>query len=180
MSFISGVVPLTVKIVQWLIPLIITVVVTILLQDHLHWTLVRILGAVVPRPSRSVKGIWTARYVYPGEGGKNKEEQQFIELRQLGKYVHGKNLTSRQHWYRMTGKLELESYLTGVWENIPDGDIHHGAFQFVVSPDGNCMHGKWIGFNRRMEICHGPWEWNLVSRSANRKAKRVIMSKEQK
>src|SRR5664280_1062810 len=63
-------------------------------------------------------------------------------------------------------------YLTGVWENVPDGDIYHGAFQFVVSPDGKRMTGKWIGFNRKQEIREGPWQWNLVSRSANRKAKR--------
>jgi len=166
----SGIYPIAMKLVEWLVPLVFGVVLTVLLQDPLHWTLGRILGAFVPRPARNVQGIWEARYTYSGEKGRLKEELQLIELRQIGKYVRGRNLTGRMHWYKMRGKLELESYLTGVWENVREGDIHHGAFQFVVAPDGESMEGLWLGFDRKHEIQHGPWRWSLRSRSI-RKAK---------
>jgi hypothetical protein len=166
---------IAIQVIQWLVPLILGVVLTILLQDRLQWILARILSGVVPRSARNVKGIWEARYTYESNG-QTKEERQLVELRQLGKHVRGKNLTAHRHWYKMRGKLELEIYLTGVWETITEGDIYHGAFQFVVRPEGNAMEGKWIGFNNKQEINHGPWQWSLLSRSVDRTTKLRVLA----
>ena len=152
--------------------------ITILLQDHIHWVLARILGGIVPRMPRNVKGIWRSHYTYPSKSGDDKEERQLIELRQFGKYVLGRNLTGRHHWYKMRGKLELQMYFTGIWENTSDSDIFHGAFQFVVSPEGNTMKGKWIGFGDNHQVNHGPWEWELITRETDHQTKNEIVEKE--
>jgi len=159
----------------WLGVLLLGVILTLILEERLPWSIARLLNVVLPKPRRNVRGLWRARYTYLGEDGQEKHEEQVIELRQLGKHVWGRNHTARQHWYKMRGRLELEMYLTGVWENTPEGDIFHGAFQFAVCPEGNRMQGKWIGFDSHNNIQSGPWYWELLSKSTDAQSKLTII-----
>jgi hypothetical protein len=123
-----------------------------------------------------VQGIWRANYTYRLSNGETKGEEQFIELRQFSRYVWGHNLTGSSHWYRIHGKLDRETYLTGEWETKLYRNIYHGAFQFILAPAGDSMKGKWIGFNSHGYINHGPWEWRLVTQKIDRKTTRAVVN----
>jgi hypothetical protein len=110
--------------------------------------------------------VWNASYTYVSSGSgaeREKTEHQVIELRQLGRYVWGRNVTGSQHWYRLRGSLDQETYFTGLWESVSRGNIYHGVFQLVLDATGTSMGGKWLGFSNRREINHGEWGWKLVA-----------------
>jgi hypothetical protein len=155
-----------IEIILWLIALFLGVAITIIAKDPIHYLMARLLGGWIPRRPRGVKGFWHTSYSYE-EDGILKEENQIVELRQFGNYAIGRNLTGSAHWYKIQGKIHLQIYFTGLWENLSEGDIYHGAFQVVILPHGDRMEGKWIGFDNKQHINHGPWKWDLLSRNIN-------------
>lgn len=160
--------------VLWILTIFLGVVLTIIANDPIHFLLARFIGGVIPKKKRGVKGLWRATYSWKGDDG-DRREDQIIELRQFGSYVIGRNLTGKAHWYKLRGKVELQTYFTGTWDNVSDGDIYHGAFQVVVSPHGDAMRGKWVGFNKRQEINHGPWQWSLLARDVDKNSKNRVL-----
>lgn len=52
---------------------------------------------------------------------------------------------------------------TGSWQEVTsasgeyEGAIYHGAAQLMIGEDRKLMEGKWIGFNKKMEVTTGPW-----------------------
>lgn len=127
----------------------------ILLQEPLHHFLARVLSGALPRPSRHVRGIWECCYRYPTKGT-YRYEHQLMRLSQLGPFVIGRNITSQSHVHRLSGRLKISSYWTGRWENITEGEIWHGTFQFVLRADGTAMLGKWLGFDSNNTVQQGP------------------------
>jgi len=154
----------------WILTLLLTVTFTILARDPVQWVLARLLGPHIRRAARSITGLWEATYTYEEED-QTKSETQVIELRQFGKYVVGMNLTGQAHWNQIKGKVELQTYFTGLWRNTPRGDVYHGAFQLVINPRGDMMERKWLGFDKRHYIQHGPWRWELLSDSVTQDAR---------
>ena len=163
---------------MWVITIALSVIVTALLNDPVQWFLVRCFSSIMSRPQRGVKGLWNSTYTYSSDG-KTIDETQIIELRQFGNYVIGRNITGKAHWQRLKGKVHAQLYFTGLWENIPEGDIYHGAFQFKLTPDGNKMSGEYVGFDDEYQICTGSWSWTLLTRSVDKATKaRVIKDSE--
>ncbi|MBN1184207.1 MAG: hypothetical protein JXB49_18100 [Bacteroidales bacterium] len=142
--------------------LIIGVVLKIVLTEPIHYIIASRFSFLVPKNKRKLKGIWKSKYKYLA-GSNSKIEQHLIKIVQFGDYIFGENLTAKKHWYKIMGKLENGIYLTGKWRNSKENDIHHGAFQFSVKPNGNEMNGMWIGFDDKSIAQSGNWKWIKVS-----------------
>lgn len=158
-----------VKPVLWFFAVILSVVLTIIFQDRVHWLLIKIFGKRVPHRRRVVTGIWFTIYFYKSKDRRITERHLFL-FRQFGTQVIGFDLNGKNHKYQIRGSLEQEMYLTGLWRNIVDRDLYHGACQFVLNPKGDKMKGKWVGFDSNHEIQHGDWKWQLISQSTDRKS----------
>lgn len=158
--------------VVWLASLVTTAALTILLTEPIHWALAKRFGRFVPRRPRSVQGVWHTKYNYVCDRTNTlREEVHEVELRQFGRYVWGRNRTGRRHFYEIRGVFDRELYFTGTWANTSKGDIYHGAFQFVLSPDGKTMEGKWVGFDCQHEVNHGQWQWRLINPRLDRESR---------
>ena len=147
--------------------IIVSVVAKILLQDRIHFILSRFVGNLVPRKGRHLNGIWKSTYRFPSKG-KQKYENQIMRLRHIGPYVVGENLVEQHHKHRLVGRFRNGNYYTGTWDNIAEGELWHGSFQFVLSPDGTRMYGWWLGFDSESVVRSGPWAWKLENRDTGR------------
>ena len=155
----------------FIVTVIINSICEILFQEPIYFILARILSGKLS-PKQSLRGVWECCYRYPDKGN-FKYEQQLICISQIGPFVIARNLKSQSHIHRLSGKLNNSIYLTGRWYNIPEGEIRHGAFQFVVDNKTENMHGEWLGFDSNKVIQHGPWAWKLISR----KTSKIIMNR---
>ncbi len=140
------------------------------LKEPIYRVLGKILGGVGPRPKRHIRGIWECCYRYESKGVVHFE-QQLMLLRHFGPFVSGTNLAEQQHAHRVQGRIRNGSAFTGQWENVGEGEVWHGGFQFLISTKGEEMWGKWIGFDSRQQVQSGPWHWKLVSRDVSRRSR---------
>lgn len=162
----------------WIVGIVLSVALSILLHDKVHWLLVRVLGHRVPRRQRSLAGLWRSRYCYPNRDGELVYQQHLIELRQVGRYITGRTIVGDKHRYLVKGRFSQEKYFTGTWDNILDNDIYHGAFQCVLEPEGKRMVGRWVGFNGDDDVMGGPWEWKLVFHKISKKLRSDLERKD--
>jgi hypothetical protein len=158
--------------ILWFLAGILSIVLTILFKDPINWVLARLFGRAIPASNDTIRGLWLCRYSYdsdPDESDPNKtmpvnhEEVQLIEIRQLGKFIWGKNLSGNNHFYNIKATFHQARYVTGEWRNNTERDNYHGAFQFVVVPMGKKMNGQWVGFGKKGKVKSGPWDWILLN-----------------
>lgn len=139
---------------------VVALVTTVLFQEPLQRLLARLLGGIGPLRGSSLKGNWASRYSYFSQG--RQEIIQVMQLRQFGPFVVGRSLqSSGPHKHFLHGRLR-NGIFTGQWHNVADKAHHHGAFQFLLTPDGQGMEGKWVGFDKRHQIQHGNWTWKAL------------------
>lgn len=63
--------------------------------------------------------------------------------------------------YRAVGEIENRT-ITGEWESTRA--VHYyGAFQLVIKPRANEMHGKWVGFHANNTVGSGRWLWKRTA-----------------
>jgi hypothetical protein len=142
-------------VILWVLSLVLGVILTIVINEPIHYWIIKLVGGMAPRRRCGVKGLWKA--THSGEqSGSTTSETNLIELRQIGKHVIGKNLTGDDR-YRLEGKLNTQIHLTGIWESVVDDNIYNGAFQLMISPKGDTMEGRWVGFSKKGYINHGTW-----------------------
>jgi hypothetical protein len=161
------------SVILWILSLVLGVILTILIKEPIHKWLIKLLGGMAPRRRRGVKGLWRATHSGESDGLATKEIN-LIELRQFGKHVIGKNLSGSDR-YRLEGKLNTQIHLTGIWESVVDDSIYNGAFQLMISPKGDTMEGRWIGFSKKGYIKHGIWVWERLSRSIDSESKAKLL-----
>ena len=162
-------------IISWIIGILFTVILTTLITDKLHYLLALLFGGTFFNLKRGLRGVWKSTYNYK-QNKKQFKENQIIELRQFGKYVIGRNISGKKHFYKMIGKLEKDIYYTGIWENISNNDIYHGAFQFIYILKGNKIKGKWLGFNSKNQINHGDWSMKFIAKKVTKTEKEELIS----
>jgi len=75
-------------------------------------------------------------------------------------------------------RMQVEAMTaTGTWEERTSpagyykGAVYRGAIQMLVSPGGNRMSGRWIGFGSDFRINNGDWELTLESRSLSQETR---------
>lgn len=75
---------------------------------------------------------------------------------------------NRDYPFEIKGKIENGRIITGTWgqstrDAFHGGVFYFGSFQMVVSPKGDRMTGKSVGFRSNNKIATGKWEWTRCS-----------------
>jgi hypothetical protein len=65
--------------------------------------------------------------------------------------------------FKARAHISNDRFVTGEWSNDRDDTSYRGAFQLHVSPAGNRMIGKWVGFKSDNRIAAGDWIWTRKS-----------------
>jgi hypothetical protein len=140
------------------------VVVAALVNDPIQAFVARLLGGIVPQRGPKLRGVWSSTYEFVSSRNR-LTTRQIMVMHQVGSFVVGKCLTSSgKHRHQIVGRIRGPVF-TGRWHNVADGAQHHGTLQLMIRPMGDFMEGKWIGFDRNGKVQHGPWRWQLLSRS---------------
>lgn len=62
---------------------------------------------------------------------------------------------------------------TGTWtehtaiDGYYQGAVYHGALQLIVDPSRRSMAGKWVGFDKELNVDSGPWALDLMDVAAD-------------
>lgn len=162
-------------IILWFSAVLLGALLTILLSEPIQYFLARVVGGLVPRNPRGVKGIWRSEYRFRAQG-KMKTGMQLMKLTGFGPWVVGSCLAGEPHRHALRGRVRREVYFTGVWENVQKNRSWHGAFQFVIHPEGRSMRGRWVGFDSENRVAGGSWKWELLSESTSSRAVKEVLT----
>jgi hypothetical protein len=110
-------------------------------------------------------GVWHSTYTYPSTSRNGtftgEHELQFFRA---GNQLVVQSLPNDTGSYALLRLTVDGRVLTGTWheytspEGYYKGATYYGAIQFVLSEDGDSMHGKWVGFGKRMDVKTGDWK----------------------
>ena len=169
------------EILIWSVSTIFGIVITILLTDSVQNGLAKIFGGLgLVGANRKISGYWSAKITYPPET-QNEDENYIFELKQIGKLVLGKNLSTdskKTRKVKIRCKISDERYLTGNWQSkLIDLREYHGSFQLGLLPHGNQLKGKWIGFSKDFQVYCGDWEMERISENISQAQLNLIKEK---
>jgi len=122
-----------ISIVTAVVGLIAGAIFQIILTEPIHYFIATKFSFLVPKSKRKLNGIWKTKYKYKTDST-YKIEQHLFKIGQFGNYIFGKNLTAKEHWYTISGKLENDIYLTGKWENNEEIIYTMELFNFLFNP----------------------------------------------
>jgi hypothetical protein len=125
--------------------------------ERVNATLVNIIGSLVPERRRIISGLWFSIFWFKGVNGKINRRINVIRIGALWGRVSAKTVIGNDHQISFTGKINRHMYITGKWQHIQSDNIYHGGLQFVLEPEGDCLTGRWLGFNKKQVIAAGPW-----------------------
>jgi len=110
-------------------------------------------------------GMWHSVYRYTSSTRPGEFESVYdVKLYRDGNQLVMESLPNEEGSYVLM-RLSLDGRIaTGTWQETtsPNGHykgvICHGALQLVLDEAGDGFYGKWVGFDRRMEVRSGSWE----------------------
>lgn len=111
-------------------------------------------------------GVWRSTYgfVSNSRGGIKCESEFFVTIHKKGEQLIVESLPNKEESYLLL-RLTLDGRVaTGTWseQTSPtgyyEGATYYGALQLVLSEDGKQLAGKWLGFDRNLQVNSGPWE----------------------
>jgi hypothetical protein len=144
-----------------------TAIATVLLQQPIQAGIARVLGGLGPLHGPNLVGFWYSEYSFVSSRARHRiHTTQVMLFRQVGPYVVGKCVwSSGAHRHFITGRVNGHVF-TGRWRNVADGAKHHGVLQLLIDPDGNHLHGKWLGYDAKNHIQQADWHFRLAARDA--------------
>jgi hypothetical protein len=110
-------------------------------------------------------GTWHSTYHYTSTAKPGNFTSEYdVTIHSIGNQLIVESKPSPQGEYLLL-RLMLDSGIaTGTWheQTSPKGDYqgvtYYGALQLVLSADEQSFKGKWVGFNRKMQVQQGDWE----------------------
>lgn len=111
-------------------------------------------------------GVWRSTYgfISHSRGGIECESEYFVTIHQKGGQLIVESLPNKEESYLLL-RLTLDGRVaTGTWseqtspEGYYEGATYYGALQLILSEDGKKLEGKWLGFDRNLQVNSGPWE----------------------
>lgn len=114
----------------------------------------------------NLSGVWRSTYgfVSNSRGGIKCESEYFVTIYKKGEHLIVESLPNKEESYLLL-RLTLDGRVaTGTWseQTSPngyyEGATYYGALQLILSEDGKKLAGKWLGFDRNLQINSGPWE----------------------
>lgn len=170
-------VSLTVTLIQFVLASIAAIIIAILFEDRLSIVLAKYLGNFVPKNKRKINGLWYSVYWFKSIDGEIRRHTHLMHIKSFGKQIIGQTLAGAWNVYRIEAKIASEIYLTGEWEHSNGNDIYHGSLQFILSPEGDTMHGAWLGFNKQNIVGAGPWILIRITPDTDKGTQKIILNK---
>jgi len=110
-------------------------------------------------------GSWHSKYHYTSTAKEGRFTSEYdVKMYRTGNQLVIQSLPNENEDYILL-RLSVDGrFLTGTWyeQTSPTGDYEgvsrYGALQLIVDEDGQAMHGKWVGFNRKMYVQGDDWE----------------------
>jgi len=113
-------------------------------------------------------GEWVQVWVVEDSKNFPDENEAKVTLAQIGKQVYGR-IQHEKNSYTIKGTIDKDMYLTGIWDDLQDGNTYKGAFQLYIHKYANQMTGKWVGYSEKNLIKTGDWYWRRVDQSDYKK-----------
>lgn len=173
-----------------LIASLIAFVIGAIFKERIRTFFLNLIDRIQTARSTDIDGVWETHFSFRRrtksstlsdgattlieiEEGEEKHYTEIIELKSsygriLGRLKpdprNGERLAAVQHRrpIRIRGEIRCDRYFTGSWYHPIKTNLNHGAFQMIISCNGRCMRGKWVGFRDSDEIVTGIWEWKKL------------------
>lgn len=136
-------------------------------QQFLTRILGKASGLFVKKKIR-LSGEWVQVWIVDGSVNFPRENEAHVSLSQIGRQVYGQVLHNKTS-YTIRGTIDKDMYLTGIWDDLQDGNNYKGAFQLYIHKYGSHMTGKWLGFSEKNVIRTGDWLWRRVDETDYKK-----------
>lgn len=109
-------------------------------------------------------GIWNCVYDYTSSSrpGNFKSEYE-ARIQSIGNQVIVQSIPNDYGDYVLLRFTQDGRILTGTWyeQTSPKGPYkgvaYYEAIQLIISEDGNSLNGKWVGFDRQMNVRSDNW-----------------------
>lgn len=149
---------------------LVSIVLTLLFSNHIKQGLMPLIIRLNSSEKRGIEGKWVATFSLSGDD-KLFYYTELIQINQSFGMVIGHivpdprnydqlRIAEAQKPLRIRGELVDNRYLTGTWFHPIETHRYHGAFQLLLSPSGDRMDGRWIGFSESMNhVDIGEWIW---------------------
>jgi len=148
---------------------LVSLVLATILGDKVAIFFARYLGGFTTKPRRQLSGVWYSVFWFRNVDGKLESRQNLVCIKALGDKFVAETVAGDDHAIRFYGSTSADTYSTGRWEHKTVDNLYHGSFQFMLEPEGDGLHGRWIGFNKRQGIATGPWTLVKLERKTNKK-----------
>lgn len=142
------------------ISLILALIFVPLLQDRVTDFLVEKFGGSFSlRKSDSLSGTWDQDWQVDGSPDPVRHHDTKLTLKHLGKSIVG-TFHFQDRTYKIRGRIENNTYISGIWFDERAGQVYHGALQARIEVNQREINGKWVGFSRtHNRINTGTWQW---------------------
>jgi len=162
----------------WIAGIILSIFLTILLTDPINFLIAKIFGGTKIKENK-ISGIWKAVWYYE-TGIKRHSIIQYYKVKQFGNFVIARSINDEINPTEIKAKISNNTFLTGSWVGKFEKNKgrYHGALQFLITPTGNKMNGKWIGFDTKHKVNGGDWEWILTQNKVDKEFIKQLSSEE--
>jgi len=116
-------------------------------------------------------GIWHNTYNYTSSARKGNFISEYdVEIHSVGNQVIMQSIPNDYGDYVLMRFTQDDRILTGTWyeQTSPKGPYkgvgYYGAIQLIISEDKNSMHGKWVGFDRQMNVRSDDWKLERINK----------------
>lgn len=121
----------------------------------------------------AVGGVWHSHYTYESTGRGPITRHHYVVVRQEGDQLTVESLPDSND-SPVSLSLTLRGPIaTGTWtehtaiDGYYQGAVYHGALQLIVDPSRRSMAGKWVGFDKELNVDSGPWALVLMDVAAD-------------
>lgn len=118
-------------------------------------------------------GVWHSVYNYTSSSKPGSFTSEYdVKIQSIGNQVIMQSIPNDYGDYVLIRATQDDRVLTGTWheQTSPKGPYkgaaYYGAIQLVISEDGNSIDGKWVGFDRQMNVRCDNWKLTRIKQKA--------------
>lgn len=115
-----------------------------------------------------LSGEWMQVWVVDGSTNFPNENESSVIFGQFGKKVYGEARHDKSN-FTINGTIDRDLFVTGLWEDVSDGNNYKGSFQLYIHKYATHMTGKWVGYSENNTIRTGEWLWRRITENEYRR-----------
>src|SRR5437660_12605810 len=117
----------------------------------------------------NLSGVWRSHYRYTSKSrGGEVDSEHLVQIYHKGRALIIESIPGKNKSY-LHMRLSLDDNIaTGSWHEETDphgyykGTIYYGAIQLMVDDNHEFMRGRWVGFDKQMDVDTGPWDMTYL------------------